>query len=336
MILVVISILSTSYHTMSFYIATRSCHIAPLTYTIHIMPATYSTISYGIIYYIMFFHIISQRIHVYIIYIIIVLIILYYDIISDHVTVLKWPSSQEPTLFIALLLEVSAVHFVKAELGRWLNMHGRCHPSRLKTDETFLAFHFLNFLVLQHSPDVPMCRPNSHAWWAAVAAVFGPHAITSSNIILTIACLDLLGSGDIKKQERMRDWRWDPTTSVISWRFVTYRALPCVTISMVRNSELHQCDRTEMQEKVEWQCTECTRLLSIDLEIMQLFEFLPCFQMPASRLTFCFPQVTYHLVANLDKPAFKAYCTWKAYGEAGTVRHIAAAAHSLLKYFQVQ
>ena len=26
--------------------------------------------------------------------------------------------------------------------------------------------------------------------------------------------------------------------------------------------------------------------------------------------------VTYHLVANLDKPAFKAYCTWKAYGEA--------------------
>ena len=278
----------------------------------------------------MFFHIISQRIHVYIIYVIIALIILYFDIISDHVTVLKWPSSQEPKLFLPLLLEVSAVHFVKAELGRWLNMHGRCHPSRLKTDETFIAFHFLNFLVLQHSPDVPMCRPNSHAWWAAVAAaVFGPDAITSSNIILTIACLDLLGSGDIKKQERMRDWRWDPTNSVISWHFVTYRALPCVTISMVRNSELHQCDRTEMQEKVELHS-------SIDLEIMQLFELLPCFQMPASRLTFCFPQVTYHLVANLDKPAFKAYCTWKAYGEAGTVRHIAAAAHSLLKYFQVQ
>lgn len=291
------------------------------------------------------YHVLSYSITaytcVYIIYIIIiVLIILYYDIISDHVTVLKWPSSQEPKLFIALLLEVFAVHFVKAELGRWLNMHGRCHPSRLKTDETFIAFHFLNFLVLQHSPDVPMCRPNSHASWAAVAAaVFGPHAITSSNIILTIACLDLLGSGDIKKQERMRDWRGDPTNSVISWHFVTYRALPAIpfhTISMVRNSELHQCDRTEMQEKVEWQCTECTRLLSIDLEIMQLFELLPCFQMPASRLTFCFPQVTYHLVANLDKPAFKAYCTWKAYGEAGTVRHIAAAAHSLLKYFQVQ
>ncbi|CAL1149846.1 unnamed protein product, partial [Cladocopium goreaui] len=25
--------------------------------------------------------------------------------------------------------------------------------------------------------------------------------------------------------------------------------------------------------------------------------------------------VTYHLVANLEKPAFKAYCIWKAYGE---------------------
>lgn len=26
--------------------------------------------------------------------------------------------------------------------------------------------------------------------------------------------------------------------------------------------------------------------------------------------------VTYHMVANLDKPAFKAYCIWRAYGEA--------------------
>ena len=197
--------------------------------------------------------------------------------------------------------------------------YGRCHQWRLKRDEASIAFHhFINFSSLQHSPGLPMCRPNSDAW--AVAAVFG-RAITSS--ILT-ACLDL--------QERIRDWR-DRAGSVIS----TF-CLPCPGTMYHFHGEFWApaiCDRTEMQEKAEWQCTECTRLL---IEILQLFELLPCFQglQMLAGLTLCFPQVTYHLVANLDKPAFKAYCIWKAYGEAGTVRHIGATAHGyVLNDFQV-
>ena len=47
----------------------------------------------------------------------------------------------------------------------------------------------------------------------------------------------------------------------------------------------------------------------------------------------CFvSEVTMHMAANLEKPAFQAYCSWRAFGEARTAytRSVQSAKHRLL------
>ena len=86
-------------------------------------------------------------------------------------------------------------------------------------------------------------------------------------------------------------------------------------LQMSKAIDILQCftERESLKERGHMRIQLSQVFVSFKPHLSQSYlHFLICFW----RFLVQYRKVTYHLVANLEKPAFKAYCIWKAYGEA--------------------